>query len=369
MKRRIFLSIGAVIAGLLLVSWGSTGHQKINGSSSLSFNAAMTQFQAWSATLAAHASDADIRKATDPTEGPKHYIDVDNYSDFLNNGFIIQDFDSAISAYGQTAIYDNGILPWATIICYDSLRSCFEREDWSQAVLFAADLGHYVADGHMPLHITRNYNGQYTGNTGIHSRYESTMINAYIGQMVYGGDSIQQVPDVSQYIFDYLYQNYIYVDSVIAADNYAISLSSNTSSSTYKQALWDASSGFTIQLFRDASHALAELMYSAWLEAGSPLINPSAIENFEASFPGYRLRSYPNPANGDARIDFTLPASTQVELEVYDVRGSLLYTLLDESLHGGQHSASLDCQAMPSGFYFIVLKANGRSEVKKIVVQ
>jgi hypothetical protein len=40
----------------------------------------------------------------------------------------------------------------------------------------AADIGHYVADMHQPLHLTRNYNGQLTGNYGIHARYEGQMI-------------------------------------------------------------------------------------------------------------------------------------------------------------------------------------------------
>ena len=78
-------------------------------------------------------------------------------------------------------VIDQGVLPWATQITYDSLVNCFTRFDWAKAVLFASDLGHYVGDAHNPLHITRNYNGQYSGNYGVHSRYESGMINAFQG--------------------------------------------------------------------------------------------------------------------------------------------------------------------------------------------
>lgn len=120
----------------------------------------MSQFNVWVSLLAEHASDADIRKAWDPTEGPKHYIDIDNYPEFLNTGHIPTTLDSVIALHGNDFVYDNGILPWATLTTFDSLQACFEREDWDNAVLFAADLGHYIADGHMPMHITRNYNGQ-----------------------------------------------------------------------------------------------------------------------------------------------------------------------------------------------------------------
>ncbi len=166
-----------IALSLILMSWGYTGHEKISHEASLSFNQQMSEFNAWTDFLAAHASDADERKAWDPTEGPKHYIDIDNYQQFIDNGTIPQTLDSVISIYGYSFVYDQGILPWTTLIAFDSLRACFERLDWTKAKFFAADLGHYVADGHMPLHITRNYNGQYSGNNGIHSRYESTMIN------------------------------------------------------------------------------------------------------------------------------------------------------------------------------------------------
>jgi len=82
---------------------------------------------------------------------------------------------------------DQGILPWAILKTADSLPSCFENNDMHKAMLLAADLGHYIGDSHMPLHITRNYNGQYTGQYGVHSRYESNMIGTFQNQIVYDG--------------------------------------------------------------------------------------------------------------------------------------------------------------------------------------
>jgi hypothetical protein len=292
--KNLIVKTAVPLIALILISWGSTGHYKINTAASLSYNAQMSQFTYWTTTLADHASDADIRKNTDPTEAPKHYIDIDSYSEFVLQGKIPQTLDSVILLHGSTFVYNNGILPWATLICFDSLRNCFARHDWSKAVLFASDLGHYVADGHMPLHITENYDGQLSGNSGIHSRYESTMINAYIGQINYAGMDISVIPNVNQYIFSYLYSNYIYVDSVLAADNYAKSVSGGSTTSTaYKTALWGETKGFTIPLFRNASHALTELIYTAWVLAGSPAMvpkvttaSPSSVTTTSASSGG-----------------------------------------------------------------------------------
>lgn len=328
----------------------------------------MTQFNAWITTLASHASDADDRKAWDPTEGPKHYIDIDNYDEFVTQGSIPQTLDSVIAIHGSSFVYGNGILPWATLTTFDSLVSCFERLDWDNAVLFASDLGHYVADGHMPMHITRNYNGQYSGNTGIHSRYESTMINAYISQFNYEGFETVEIENVSQYVFDYLYANYIFVDSVILADDYAKSVNSNTSSSAYKQALWERTNGFTIPLFSNASHALSELIYTAWVQAGSPLISPNFVfvPGVERTFS--LEQNSPNPFSTSTQIHFTLVKKADVQVQVFSLSGQLLATLVDGEREKGDYSIRWNPNNLQDGIYYLMLKSGQFADFKKMVV-
>jgi len=352
---------------MILISWGGTGHQKISESSSLSFNQEMQGFLAWVSFISDHASDADYRKSSDPTEGPKHYIDIDNYNSFVNTGRIPQTYDSAVSLYGATFVMDNGILPWATKLSFDSLRNCLQRLDFAKAQIFAADLGHYVADGHMPMHITRNYNGQFTGNTGIHSRYESTMINAHISEIDYTGYDAQLVSNVTDYIFNYLYQNYPYVDSVLDADNYAKTFSTSTSSSAYKNALWDKSKSFTTPLFKNASHALADLIYTAWVQAGSPSLNSAAGVNPESISNAILHQNMPNPFSTSTHISYTLKENTTVLIEVRNQSGQVIVTLVKDSLLAGDHS----CEWVPAdeaaGMYYLVLNTGDFIQIKKMV--
>lgn len=238
LKHSFLIIPSLIIIAFISISWGAVGHNKISHDASLSFIQEMSQFNTWTSLLASHASDADARKDTDPTEGVKHYIDIDNYPIFVSTGRIPQTIDSMNAMYGSSTVTNNGTLPWTTKTTVDSLRNCFARLDWAKALFFAEDLGHYVGDGHMPLHITANYDGAQTGNSGIHSRYESTMIGSYVSQINYTGDTVVEVQDVNQYIFDYLYASYKYKDSVLLADTYAKTISSNTSSSLYKDALW-----------------------------------------------------------------------------------------------------------------------------------
>jgi len=366
--KKFFLSTIVLLAlSVVLISWGGVGHTKISESVSLSFNQQMQDFQTWVSFLRDHASDADKRKGSaNPTEEFKHYIDIDKYGEFITGGRIPQTLDSVNAIYDSAFVMDTGILPWATENSFDSLQNCFERHDFAKAKIFAADLGHYVADGHMPLHITKNYNGQLTGATGIHSRYESTMISAYISQITYTGENIAVIRNVNQYIFDYLYTSYPYVDSVLSADTYAKTFGS-TSSAAYNNALWAKSKSFTIPLFKRASHALAELIYTAWVQAGSPSLINTAISDPLALNIAVLDQNTPNPFKSRSLISYTLKESTDVLMQVRDINGTIIATLVNDNLPEGRHSCEWTPDNIPAGLYYLVLKTGEYIQVKKMV--
>lgn len=366
MIKETLLGIFLVAMVILLSSWGNTGHNKISYAASLSYNQEMGQFDQWTSILAEHASDADIRKGWDPNEGPKHYIDIDNYSEFTNTGTIPQTLEEAIAAHSYNFVYDQGILPWATLASYDSLQSCFERGDWEQAVLFASDLGHYVADGHMPFHITRNYNGQYSGNDGIHSRYESDMINMFVNQINYQGYQVEVIDNVNQYIFDYLYFNYTFIDSVLVADDYSQNLAGNNYSTAYKTALWEQTEYLTTNLFKEASHSLTELIYTAWKNAGSPSI--AGIFSPQLNDNDFQLQNSPNPFSQTTNISYVLSTAAQVRLEIIDISGNPVITLSDENKPVGEFESDWDASGNKPGVYYAVLSSGKNRSVCKMVL-
>jgi len=355
----------AVLVLVLLSSWGGTGHYIISLEASRSFNTEMQQFADWANYLAGHASDADNRKSSDPTEAPKHYIDIDNYTEFLANQPMPLSLPEAVSKYGNSFVVDNGILPWATKATYDSLVIALRNGRIDRAKLLAADLGHYVADGHMPLHLTKNYNGQLTGNTGIHSRYESTMINAHADEFYNSQPrEIVLVQNVQQYIFDYIYFNYQYVDSILEADNYARSINPDYSSSAYRDTLWVKTKGFTKRLFAAASQRLAELFYSAWVEAGRPSVTSAAEVNLDR----VTMYVYPNPTNGQVNVTYSNSGGENYYLEIFDMLGNTLkrYSLNSISSSSGHLTENLN---FPSGAYLFRLSNNNISITQRVIVQ
>jgi len=79
-------------------------------------------------------------------------------------------------------------------------------------------------------------------------------------------------------------------------------------------------------------------------------------------------QNYPNPFNPQTSIDFTLPATGQVSLEVFDASGARVATLVNGVRTRGNHTVSFNAAGMASGVYFYRLKGNGFSEMKKMVL-
>jgi hypothetical protein len=220
----------------------------------------------------------------------------------------------------------------------------------------------------MPLHITANYNGQNTGQTGVHSRYESQMIGRYESQLVYTPDSAGYIDDVSDYVFSYLYTNYNYVDSVLAADHYADSAAGSTSSDLYYQTLWQQSGGFTIGLMSNASTALASLIYTAWVNAGSPVMYPVGTDEKLAAGGIAFGAPYPNPTRGTLHVPVELPSPMQVSVEMKDSSGRTVHQLPEREMAGGKHTVRLNLPSLPAGVYYLELTAPGAREVRKVLV-
>ena len=373
LKTRIFIPI-IFISSFLFLGWGYIGHRIINYRTILSALPEMEFFETWADSLQAHASDADDRKSWDPNESPKHYIDIDNYPEFIATGTIPQDFDSLVAIHGLSFVMDQGILPWAILKTADSLQAAFEVHDMHKAMLLAADLGHYIGDSHMPLHITRNYNGQYTNQTGVHSRYESNLINTFQSQINYDGDSLQYIDNLSDFVFNMIYDNYQYVDTVLYADSVANAFAGNHTSPTYYNKFWEIAKNFTIGLFQRASYKLTCVIYTEWVDAGGLTDISDNKNDLPSSF--NLSQNYPNPFNPTTRIKYTIPSVTprqaqsniKISLQVYDLLGNEVVTLVNEEKPSGTYEVTWYAEQLPSGVYFYQLKAGDFVQTKKMLL-
>ncbi|MEI7499963.1 MAG: T9SS type A sorting domain-containing protein [Bacteroidota bacterium] len=368
--KKFYFPIFLIALCLILSGWGYNGHKKISQNFAICLPLQMSFLNpVWTNFVANHASDADYRKDTDPNESPRHFIDIDNYPEFVQTGQISQNFDSVVAQHGLAFVISQGILPWAAKITFDSLKNCFLRCDWDKSAFFAADLGHYIGDGHQPLHITKNYNGQMTGQYGVHSRYEKTMVDRFQTQIVYPADSVRLVGDVQNYIFEYLYNDYTYVDSLLAADAAATIIAGNTSSDAYYQALWTKTGNFTIKMMRNASNALASLIYTAWVEAGSPMMYPTAIDEPEALNQTLLIDVYPNPAIDYAWFQVVISKHPSTfTFRIYDGNGNLKDTLVNQSTGEGSQKIRWAFRNLAPGVYICVIQSGNYRDSMKFII-
>ncbi|MFA7711072.1 MAG: LamG-like jellyroll fold domain-containing protein, partial [Candidatus Neomarinimicrobiota bacterium] len=96
---------------------------------------------------------------------------------------------------------------------------------------------------------------------------------------------------------------------------------------------------------------------------------PSAIRREAEKIPtAFQLsQNFPNPFNPVTTIKYDLPQAVTVKLQVFDLSGRLVQTLIDENKPAGHYSAVWNAQNVSSGIYFIRLSAGDFTAVKKCV--
>jgi hypothetical protein len=342
-------------------NWGWDVHGYINEHAVDYLPNEMSFFQDHRNYLQQHSVDPD----TDPLPGYYHYIDIDYYPEYYT-GTLPHNFDSLLTLYDLSIVQNNGIIPWIIEEWTDSLSALMENGQWDDVWQIAAELGHYVADSHQPLHLTINYNGQYTGNDGIHSRYETHMIIPHLSQLPLLTGSGKYWSNVIDSVFLYIEELYPYVDSILIADDLA-SVQDPTFNTTYYNILWQELEILTTISIQRAIIDLSSLWRTAWENAGrpSPLRILSSDQNPEIYF---LAKNFPNPFNPKTIINYELPITNYVDLSIYNLLGQKVATLVSEKKNAGHHQVEWDASRFPSGIYYYRINAGEFQDVKKMIL-
>ncbi len=101
-----------------------------------------------------------------------------------------------------------------------------------------------------------------------------------------------------------------------------------------------------------------------------PLGEVTDVENQDETIPvKYSLsQNYPNPFNPSTKIQFSIPQAQNVKLEVYDVLGRQVKTLVDEFKEAGFHEARFDAHNYASGIYIYRIQAGSFIQVRKMLL-
>jgi hypothetical protein len=111
--------------------------------------------------------------------------------------------------------------------------------------------------------------------------------------------------------------------------------------------------------------------YVKFMELNFPLVS----NNDETETPALATlqQNYPNPFNPETAISFNMPISGSANLSIYNTKGQLVKTLLNERIGTGDHKIvwkGTDNNNIPvsSGLYIYKLIANGKTECRKMML-
>ena len=275
-------------AVMTLMAWGFRGHQLINQYAVYALPPEMFGFfKRHLQFVTEHAVDPDKRRYADPEEAARHYIDLDRYGDRPFDSIPVR-WEDAVLKFGEDSLKAHGIVPWHCIVVLNRLTRAFREHDREKILHYAADLGHYIGDAHVPLHCTRNYNGQLTGQHGIHGFWESRLPELYSERYEKLLGRARYLESPLQEIWQVLRQSYAAHDSVLriekdlsrkfpADQKYSYEERGNqlvrVYSAGYSEAYHKALNGMVERRMRSAMACVADFWYTAWVNAGMPEVD------------------------------------------------------------------------------------------------
>jgi hypothetical protein len=254
-------------------------------------------FEANRAFIVERAIDPDLwRNVGFTQELPNHFLDMDAYGPHPFTE-LPREYDAALKKFGPDTLDRNGRLPWRTAEMAGRLIRAFQALNKqgpyarNDIMLFSAIIGHYVADANVPLHAVLNYDGQLTGQHGVHYRFEGDLFVRYQNQLSIEPAPLKSIQNERDFIFDTLLESYQLASAVLAADKEAIG-DQNVYDDRYYVAFFMKTKPILEKRLSDSISAVASVIASAWVQAGRPALPEKAPTQ-----PPQRRRLNPTSAN------------------------------------------------------------------------
>lgn len=247
------------VAGLLILAapaaargWGGRLHMDISRAAARAVPEEMAGWRPYAKLMAHYSIHPDLWKETDAYEGYRHYLDLESYAPLtLTN---LPRDPSGLQAILNRAPHPFGQAPWVIADLQTQLTAAMASNDWLRAARLAAAQGHYVADIHQPLHTTENFDGQKTGQFGIHLRWELEMPGVYWRSSMLPDARAEYLADPWPVLLDWIAHAHAGCSAIFQADNKAARMTDfNVESRAYYYHLWQESQ----PLFTDQAHRAA----------------------------------------------------------------------------------------------------------------
>jgi len=226
-------------------------------------------------------TDPDLWRNVGWEDDPNHFVDlgVPEYGAYPFQA-LPREYGAALEKFGESTLRRYGLLPWREAEEFGNLRRAFEefKRDapytTSNVVLFSAVASHYMQDAHQPFHATENYDGQQTGNHGIHARFERDLIERFESRLRLKPAAPTPMASPRDASFEVLLTSYLLVDQILKADTEAVA-GKDTYDDDYFEKFFTKVQPVLERRLSEAITATASMIVGAWDQAGRPVVRLS----------------------------------------------------------------------------------------------
>ncbi len=303
---RLLYSCCLIFIGLKLAAWGFFSHKQINFIAIFTLPEEMFGFYKSQAhILKEEAIKPDQRRYAVEGEAPKHYIDLEH---FYKNDSLTLDMNWAkmVDYYGKDSLMTFGILPWNLLWTKRNLTEAFYTRNPEKILRYSADIGHYIADAHVPLHTTKNYDGQLTGQTGIHAFWESQLPELFFDSYNLFTGKATYIQDLKKLVKQMIQESHLALDSVLTFEKNLSQSLDEDKKYTYSSKNNNLKKVYSLQFCQKFHHrinnqierrmALAikrigDIWFTCWVDAGQPDL--SKLKKIKASYFKISLIDHP----------------------------------------------------------------------------
>ena len=278
--RRAGQMVAAVVAIMLAVpstasAWGFDAHRFITAQAIALLPPEIRPFfEKFRAEIVEHSIDPDLwRTAGFDEEPPRHFVDMDAYGAYPFKT-LPRDFDEAVVRYGRDFVMQYGTLPWRAQEIQDKLVEAFaQKATYSRENIkfFSSVISHYVADAHVPFHSALNYDGQLTGQWGIHSRFEAELFERYQSVLKVTPGPLVPIPNTRDFVFDTLVESFPFVQPILDADKAAVA-GRDYYDDEYFTMFFGKVKAIAERRLSDAVTHVASMIAAAWEKAARPAL-------------------------------------------------------------------------------------------------
>ena len=231
-------------------------------------------FERFQTAIVEHTIDPDLWRTAGWEEEPaRHFLDMDAYGPYPFKD-LPHDYAEAVKRRGEAFVTKNGLLPWRTQEMHTKLVEAFTQTTpyaRENIKFFSSVVAHYVADGHVPFHAAVNYDGQLTGQWGVHSRFESELFERYKDVLSIAPAPVSPVAGARAFMFATLTDSFPHVQAILEADKAAVQ-GRELYDDEYFTRFFGGVKPILERRLSDSITGVASLITAAWIEAGRPAL-------------------------------------------------------------------------------------------------